>query len=188
MLEVVFSPLSYLRISHERKVLIDWVYPLVLATLSASLVFYFGKPEFLLGDRGMVDRLLVVGSVLPGFFVAALAAVATFNRPHIDEVMPDPAPILTIKMRGVKTAIRLTRRRMLAHLFAYLCAQSFCLLAICIMADLVGVSIAMAVSPGAAVAMKVGVVGLLMFMFWQLLCVTSLGLYYLGDRLHHPSY
>ncbi|WP_330970675.1 hypothetical protein, partial [Lysobacter sp. A3-1-A15] len=71
MFALIFSPLSYLRIRHESKWITDWVYPLVFSTVSVALIFAFGEKGAISGRDGLIDRLLLVSSVLPGFYIAA---------------------------------------------------------------------------------------------------------------------
>lgn len=186
MLKVLISPLAYLRIRHEMKYWADWWYPLVFSLLSTHLILRYGQAGAIAGQDGLLSKLLVVSSVLPGFYIAALAAIATFNRPDIDSVMPAPAPKIVQAINGKKNDIELTRRRFLTHLFSFLCFESLAVLVACMFASLVGASILGNFIAPAAYGMKLGFVFLLFFMFWQMLCGTLLGLYYLGDRLYRP--
>lgn len=184
MLKVLFAPLSYLRIRHEAKLWADWVYPLVFSALSTFLVMRYGPDGVIAGENGLLSKLLIICSVLPGFYIAALAAIATFNRPDIDQLMPPPTPVMTQRIGGKKNKIELTRRRFLAHLFAFLCFESLAVMVACMFASLVGAAIVDCFIPSVASCLKAGLVFLLLLIFWQMLCGTLLGLYYLGDRLY----
>lgn len=188
MLELIFSPLSYLRIRHGLKPAADWLYPTIFATASCSLIFTFGQRGAISGNGGLVDRLILVCSVLPGFYIAALAAIATFNRPHIDELMEEPSPTLVVKIGGERNEIRLTRRRFLSHLFAFLCWESLFLLMSCVFAGIIGKGVIAEVPAFAAHGVVVAFSFTITLFFWQMICITCLGLYYLGDRLFHPTY
>ena len=63
------------------------------------------------------------------------------NRPDIDELMPDPAPKMVIKIRGHDNVIKLTRRRFLSHLSAFLCFDSLAIMLICVIAGITGAGI-----------------------------------------------
>lgn len=184
MLKVLFSPLTYLQIRHEAKRWADWYYPLIFALLSAYLVLTYGGAGAIAGEDGLLAKLLVVSSVLPGFYIAALAAIATFNRPDIDELMPAPTPKIFHKIRGERNEIELTRRRFLSHLFAFLCFESLAVMVACMFASLVGSSILDNFIDPVALAIRIGFVFVLLLMFWQMISGTLLGLYYLGDRLY----
>lgn len=188
MFRVLVSPLSYLRIRHESKWIADWVYPVVLAAASTFLIFKFGKEGAISGKDGLLDKLLIASSVLPGFYIAALAAIATFNRPDIDEFMPEPTPRISVEIGGLDNEIRLTRRRFLSHLFAFLCWESLALMITCVFAGLVGQEVVSKLVPLAAHLSTVAFAFVVLLVFWQMICATCLGLYYLGDRLHHPTY
>lgn len=186
MLKVLFSPLSYLRIRHEAKRWADWVYPLVFAVASTFIVIRYGSPGFVAGEDGLLSKILIVCSVLPGFYIASLAAIATFNRPDIDELMPPPTPEITQKIGGKKNDIPLTRRRFLSHLFAFLCFESLAIMVVCVFASLVGPNVADLLIEEFYNYLKTGFVFLVLLLFWQMLCGTLLGLYYFGDRLYRP--
>lgn len=187
MFGVIVSPLAYLRIQHPQKWVVDWLYPGVFAALSVVLIWRFGAPGVVSGEEGLLDRLILVCSVLPGFYIAALAAIATFNRPDIDAVMPDPTPTLTVDIGGRPNVIDLTRRRFLAYLFAFLCWESLALLIICVFAAITADGV-MEFAGNSAIVMKYGFLVMLLLLFWQLIFATCLGLYYLGDRLNRPMY
>lgn len=188
MLGIIFSPLSYLRIKHPSKWVADWVYPLLFATSSVVVLFAFGNRGTISGDHGLLDRLLLVSSVLPGFYIAALAAIATFNRPDIDEFMPEPTPRMSIEIGGRDNVIRLTRRRFLSHLFAFLCWESLALMITCVFAGIAGKNVVGHFPPVTSHWLTIGFSFTVLLVFWQMVCATCLGLYYLGDRLHRPTY
>lgn len=186
MLKVLTSPLTYLRIRHEAKRWADWGYPLFLAALSAHLVLRHGEAGAIAGQGGLLAKLLIVSSVLPGFYIAALAAIATFNRPDIDELMPAPTPAIVHKIGGENNRIELTRRRFLTHLFSFLCFESLAVMVACMFASLVGASILRSFIDQVACGIRIAFVFVVLLMFWQMIFGTLLGLYYLGDRLYRP--
>lgn len=188
MFELIFSPLSYLRIKHGLKPIADWAYPIIFAAISCGLIFVFGQKGAVSGSGGLVDRLILVCSVLPGFYIAALAGIATFNRPQIDELMESPSPTLIVTIGGKKNEIRLTRRRFLSQLFAFLCWESLFLLMSCVFAGIIGGGVIKMVPASMAHIVVIAFCFVITLLFWQMICVTCLGLYYLGDRLFRPTY
>ncbi|WP_152027387.1 hypothetical protein [Brucella pituitosa] len=176
----LFVPLRYLRISHADKVKFDLYIPLVVTVL-------FCLP--LLSDgfvKKSVEKLDVLGqssdllSVLTGFFVAALAAVATFGNSEMDEPMAGTEPV---KLDGSD----LSRRRFLSYLFGYLAFVS-------IFAYILGFAFfgfqtyfIKSVIPEATT--------IVFYIFWvfysflmgNLLVNALLGLFYLTDRIHRPN-
>lgn len=187
MYRVILSPLSYLRIKHPCKWELDWLYPLIFASMCVLLIWMFGKPGLIAGQSGLLDRLILACSILPGFYIAALAAIATFNRPDIDTIMPNPAPTLKVDIGGSQNVIDLTRRRFLAYLFAFLCWESIALLILCVFSGLTADGVMSALGGYAPIAKYVFLFAILLI-FWQLIFSTCLGLYYLGDRLNRPTY
>ncbi|QNR96689.1 hypothetical protein ICJ04_14485 [Stenotrophomonas sp. 169] len=155
--------------------------------MTSLLLWVLGRPGMIAGTSGLLDRLIIVFSVLPGFYIAALAAIATFNRPDIDTVMPSPSPTLNVDIGGHENKIELTRRRFLAYLFAFLCWESFALLILCVFAGLTAQGLFSVLGSLASYGKWVFIFGLLC-LFWQLVFATGLGLYYLGDRLNRPEY
>ncbi len=87
MLWNLLRPLSYLCIEHKLKWKVDWLYPLLLAAISTAVVFslkQFGSVS-LYADSGIISKVLSFVQGLTGFYIAALAAIATFNKTDIDK-------------------------------------------------------------------------------------------------------
>ena len=184
MFWVLIQPFAYLTIRHPHKWLVDWAVPVALTILSVAITWISTHFDRIGDEHGLLERLFIFVGLLPGFFIAALAAIATFNKPDIDDVMPEPSPRLGIQIHGQKSIIRLTRRRFLALLFSFLCAESIALT--------VGLSFILADGPSLVahitmpclhLAAKVATFAILLLMFWQMIAATFFGLYYLGHRL-----
>lgn len=189
MLTHLLRPFSYLTIEHRSKWVVDWVYPLILTFLSLAVIFvagHFGTVS-LYGDGGLVGKILGFVQNLPGFYIAALAAIATFNRIDIDKTMPAPAPRLDITVQGKTVAIELTRRRFLCSMFAFLTAENLILIVLAIFAQ----SLCVTIKAKLALPYQVWVSGGFMFtfllLFWQMMIASFWGLFYLGDKLHQPD-
>lgn len=176
-------------IKHEAKNKYDYFIPVILTIFTATplaLLYLKGGVDFY-SKSGLLKDFVSFLSILPGFFIAALAAIATFQKNDIDELMPVSAK-LSIRMKdGRDVDVDLTRRRFLCSLFSFLAAQSLMICIISLMvihsSDYLSASISQAL-----ISKSVGILGLLIFLFsfWQLMSSTAIGLYYLGDRLHHP--
>lgn len=187
MFRQILSPFSYLRINHGNKWKLDWLWPAVLAMITCALILKFGQNGAVGGKDGLADKLVIFCAALPGFFIAALAAIATFNKPDIDELMPDPAPRISIQIRGKDNQIPLTRRRFLAYLFSFLCAESIVVMTMCAFAPLIWPGLAGALPSSLASVLSAVFCFLLLYVFWQMIFATFLGLYYLGERLHQSA-
>ncbi|TLF46040.1 hypothetical protein FEI13_17275 [Halomonas urmiana] len=175
-------PVSYLFIKHKDKYIYDWVVPSVtLAALSALSYFMsfqlIDMYRFLAGVSGFL-------SSLPGFFVAALAAIATFNRLDIDKPMAGENPpkvetLINTQYRDVE----LSRRRFLCMLFSFLAVQSIVLSVVGLIPESFGFYGDGKINVSGNVAYS-----FLAFYFFfaiQLLTATMHGMYYLGDRIHY---
>lgn len=110
----LLKPLYYLKIKHEQKLFIDIYLPLMVAALFCFAFSYFCRNRFCRKKwfSAVGEWLLQVLMV----FVASLAAVATFQRPGMDENMRGKAP--TLQGKGV------TRRQYLCYMFGYLAFMS----------------------------------------------------------------
>jgi hypothetical protein len=185
----LLRPFSYWTIKFNRKVLLDWGYPFAAAVLTAAVVFGLSRYQHVtvFGDSGLLAKLVSFVQNLPGFYIAALAAIATFNRVDIDRAMPAPTPKMNIQLRGKTVAIELTRRRFLCALLAFLTAESLMLILSGILALVVAPSIKALIPTGAQPWIIVGSSTIYLLFFWQMLIVTFLGLFYLGDRIHQPD-
>lgn len=184
MLDLV-RPFSFLTIRHPSRLplWINWLLP-ALATLVALVVLArLGSSVNVFGSQGLLDRLLGFTQTLAGFYIAALAAVSSFNSPHLDRTMPNPAPTMYIKYNGVMQKVAATRRRFLTSMFAYLTALSF-LFTLAAIATLV---LAPALGKSMASSLHWPGLGVFLFAIIQMTCVTFWGLFYLGERMLTPD-
>lgn len=189
MIRHLLRPLSYLSIEHKLKWKVDWLYPFLLAVISTSLLFglkCFG-PVSLYADGGVIAKILGFVQALPGFYIAALAAIATFNKIDIDKTMPAPAPKIDILVQGQTVVIELTRRRFLCSMFAFLTAESLIIIVLAIFSQSIYVPFKTIIHG----SLQIWASGLFMLMFfllfWQMIVTSFWGLFYLGDRLHQPD-
>lgn len=189
MLDSLLRPFSYLSIEHSLKSRVDWIYPAVLTVLTLGLIAYFRTVTAvpLFSDSGLTSKIVGFVQTLPGFFLAALAAIATFNKADIDRTMPAPAPSLDIIVAGKSVQIQLTRRRFLCAMFAFLTAESLIIILLGISAITFAGAIKLLLPSRAHEAFSLLFFGVYAFLVWQMLVASFLGLYYLGERLHQPD-
>ncbi len=173
-------PFSYLRIKHEDKWIYDWFLPLLLTAATITIIYLYIPLSKVGGNSGLIDRLAGFVSNLPGFFIAALAAVATFNKHDIDQLMANP-PRIEILHHGNPLMVEMTRRRFLCVLFSYLTAISIFLV---ISANF---GLLIEAPDNYHVYLSWSSISVFMFFLWQMITATILGLYYLGERLHTPQ-
>ncbi|WP_422475309.1 hypothetical protein [Endozoicomonas sp. ALB032] len=173
-------PLSYLRIKHEDKWIYDWLVPLILSAATIFLFYKFIPTAEIVSKDGVISQIADFIANLPGFFIAALAAVATFNKNDIDELMANP-PKIEILHHGNPLMVEMTRRRFLCVLFSYLTAVSILIV--------LGARIALNLTIPSEYYVIFSWLGITVFIYavWQMITATLLGLYYLGERLHSPQ-
>jgi hypothetical protein len=189
MLRHLFRPFSYLFIEHRQKWIIDWIYPLILAVISTVAVLFvqrYGSVS-LYAEGGLISKILGFVQNLPGFYIAALAAIATFNRVDIDRTMPAPAPRIDIVVQGKKVPIELTRRRFLCSMFAFLTAENLVIVAMAIFAQALCGAVKAKVGGCYHLWLSGTFLFVFLLLFWQMMITTFWGLFYLGDKLHQPD-
>lgn len=180
------KPFEYLYIKGiSGKSAYDWGAPLAL-TLLTFLFFFMQdvKPATLFIDGGFIKSIVSFISNLPGFYIAALAAIATFNRAEIDLPLISNTKKASIEIKVTKSNGKvenseeiLTRRLFLCMLFSFLTALS-----------IVIIMLNAFISPLTAIYTNdyflAGYALIFTFGTWQLLVSTFFGLYYLGNRIH----
>jgi len=187
-MSVLFRPFAFLSISHHSGLpaLVNWVLPIVATALAFSALQLAGSGVNVFGAQGMLDRLLAFIQTLAGFYIAALAAVSSFNSPHLDREMPSPAPTMHIMYNGGQQLVTLTRRRFLTSMFAYLTSLSF-LFSLVAIATLVMAPALKQAWPSAVNTMHTLGTAFFLFFLFQMTCITFWGLFYLGERMITPD-
>lgn len=196
-MKILLTPLLYLRVKHERKASLDFWLPLivsvtfvVLVHVTASWWIVFRPPSGQTpASSFLADRLIALLSALSAFYVAALAAIATFNGKNLDEVMAgDPPTLRHGKYKNEPE--RLTRRRFLSLLFGYLAFASFLYTIFLVLAPVVGQIThgALEMLSGSkyyfvSKALYLIITLIYTFCFFQIMSITFIGLHYLSERM-----
>jgi hypothetical protein len=182
----LIKPLDYLRIRHPEKRRYDSWLPFALSALSILGLAVLPLPVQILGDGGLLSIFTEFLPVLFGFYIAALAAIATFDRQGMDDPMPGQAPEMWVTFHGKRESVPLTRRRFLCYMFGYLALMSFALFAISAVGNWLAPNIHALVPYDAKAFLYVrwGFLGVFLFLASNLLVTTLLGLYYMTDRIH----
>lgn len=189
MLSYLARPFAYLTIRHPDRlpVLVNWVVPAVVAAAVIAATAKFAAATSLLGDSGVIARVLGFVQSLAGFYVAALAAVATFPSASMDQLMPGTPPTMTVVYNGTATRVQLTRRRFLCSMFAFLTAASLLITLVALTALALGPIIANTFVEPVRLVARVVFGGVFVFALLQMISVTFWGLFYLGERMHTPD-
>ncbi|MEO8118020.1 MAG: hypothetical protein ABI606_01700 [Rhodoferax sp.] len=189
MLLELARPFAYLTIQHRSRLpkWVNWIMPVVVSVIAVALPWALDIHVNIYGDSGVISRVLGFVQSLAGFYIAALAAIATFNNPDMDKLMPGEAPTMQVYYNAAMTTVKVTRRRFLSSMFAYLTACSLVLTLISIMALAVAQPLAVALPSQLLVVVKTAFIVAYLMVLSQMICVTLWGLYYLGERIHTPD-
>lgn len=187
-LDMLGKPAAYLAVRHPQKPTFDWFVPIGLTCVSTAVYVWLPTTIPFIGQNSLTGFIQELVKMLSGFFIAALAAIATFKDDQLDKYMIGDPPTLTEydaeKSRMVERA--LTRRRFLSLLFGYLAFISLMLfvwtVALAVVKDTAIASLG-AWTPAARIA----TVAFTLFWFWNMFSVALLGLYYLTYRMHRPD-
>ncbi len=174
-------PISYLFLNHEAGKVYNWQIPLLLAAFSTVILFFVSDIQMLAGEGGLIESLTSLIINLPGFLIAALAAIATFNRPVIDQEMID-APVIDIKVGDTELKNSpLSRRDFLLRLFSFLTVDSIFLVIYAKVGSIIPVP-SWFITEFYIAEWIFSFVFLVIF--WQLLTLILFGMYYLCERLN----
>lgn len=189
MLLNLLRPFSYLTIEHESSEP-TWVNLLIPALVTTTLFVggsMVGLSFTLFGADGLVNLVLSFVQTLAGFYIAALAAIASFHSPDMDRLMPGKPPTMKVQYNGRPQLVQITRRRFLSSMFAYLTACSL----LVTIASIAAISLSKAAADLAPVEsyfwIKAAFSFIYVFVFVQMISITLWGLYYLGERIHTPD-
>lgn len=190
MLRYLLRPFAFLWIRHTGTLLhwLNWGLPAIFATVIVVLLAWLVPSVNLFSNDGLFVRILGFVQSLPGFYIAALAAIATFNQPALDVLMPGKPPTASIVYNGRKVKVELTRRRFLCLLFSYLTAISFVLTFGLVAATTLSGPLMAALSeikePPYLGISRWAMGWLLFAALTQMMTITFYGLFYLGERMH----
>jgi hypothetical protein len=177
-------PLRYLRIRHPEKIKFDLYFPLALAIVMSLPLL---SDKFLADAKSLdiLGRSSDLLSILTGFFVAALAAVATFGNAEMDQPMSGTEPVTLADQTG--RPIPLSRRRFLSYLFGYLALASIITYAVGFAFYALQTYVVAVHLPDWA-NVSFGAFWIIYSMLLgNLLSNALLGLFYLTDRIHRPN-
>jgi hypothetical protein len=185
------SPLRYLRIEQgsglfTSKLTYDAIIPAILSAVSTAATYRLGASIGLFASTGLVPGVLDLLNLMIAFFIAALAAVATFDKPSLDEPMKgDPAVLRLTSSNGSKKYHKLTNRQFICYVFGYLSFASIMLIAVLYITRQIGPSILARYhfELWAVVSGKLVGTFALFLAIWQIFITTLLGIYFLCDRL-----
>lgn len=181
----LFRPLLFLCIRSREINCFRWGYPVLW--LGLAFVYLLLLPDTSAEKIAIAEQLVASSSqflmILPGFYIAALAAIASFPSQIMDQGLDGSEARLKSREHGADIERKLTRRRFLCLLFGYL---SFLSLVLALLSGL---------PPSLDPARffqdaewrnlcRIVCTGVYSLFFMQLISLTLLGLFYLSDRIH----
>lgn len=185
---------SYRRIDHPAiRWYVLWL-PIGFTALSIGFYLIFPKMPQLFQKSGIVEAINAIVALLPGFYIAALAAVATFNRPDMDEEMAASPPTVQMRHLGKTVEIGLTRRLFLTLLFSYLTILNFLILGIGWFGvlthrgfiDLLTKVENLCVRNVIHAGLEIIYLSILLYFFYSMIASTLHGIYFISERMHQP--
>lgn len=192
---VLSRPLAFSEIEHKQLNDILRLPPLLIALAATTLVWYFEVNILVIGEGSLSRQMSSILSTLPGFFIAVVVVIATFQKNELDRIMPKPTPQLRMKIGGEDKYIDLTFRMFLSFLFSYLTIFSLIGVFLYLIVDLAGSAIKNRITKELIAISYENAIYILYFFFifltvWFLtktFLTTLLGLYFFTERIHHPD-
>jgi hypothetical protein len=183
-LRILAAPLVYLRARSEIKACWDFAIPLMTGAVAAWAYLLLPAGISLIGSKGIVPAVNSLLQILVGFYIAALAAVASLNSVALDQAtIGDPVKLRKVMQDGVEEVV-LNRRRLLSLMFSYLSFAAMFLYSSGVFAVIAADNLREIFPPVLLESMKVAFVSGYFSVLAQLACITTVTLYYLGDRMH----
>lgn len=188
MINLILKPLDYLSIKLDgntsQKTNIDYKYPFYISLILSSLLVYvlikFPLSNVFSKENGIIGLLASFFQTMPGFYIAALTAIATFPNVAMDSTMQSPAPyILENGARDI-----LTRRRFLSYMFAYLSFVSIVFFLLCLVFQFIFIIYVADISSYYYLFAYFISSLIVLYILIQTMFITFLGLWYLGNRIH----
>lgn len=183
----LWRPFDYLRVRHEAKVKYDLWIPLFVALVAIALVELAPQRIPLVTSQSIISAVSGLMSILAGFYIASLAAIATFNNSGMDKTMPGDPPQLDVEIKGTRKTLKLTRRRFLSLMFGYLAMMSIVIYLFGEFGRLYAPAIASGVEDDVVTWLRRVFLLLYFFAFANVIVTTFLGLFFMADRIHRPD-
>lgn len=195
MISLILKPIDYLKIrlsdGSKQKQRLEITYPFILAIIISlillSLFILKNEVSIFSEKNNFLPALISFFQSMPGFYIAALAAIATFPSESMSKRMPEPTPYNLIDTSSDDISSNrdyLSRRRFLCFMFSYLAFMSIVFL-------LVGISLnflfSFSIYPIPSWGLYFGYFLsclLILFIAIQIIFITFLSLWYLGHRIH----
>lgn len=158
--------------------------PFVLSVASVGAVWLLPSGINTVGADSLSSYLAQLFATLPGFYIAALAAIVAFQGGDLDKEMPHTTALITANRDTSR--VEITFRVFLCYLFSYLTALSFIGFAICIVGSLLVPSVegVLIDAPYLECWVELFYIFVVSFVTFGVMLCTVQGLYFLAERVH----
>lgn len=180
----IFEPLSYLRIKNSHLKQFSFYIPAFLTIIFIAMYLLLPIKLNIFNENGLIKSISNFLSLLIGFYIASLAAIATFQNENLDKKIQGEKAILEHIRGGQELSEELTRRRFLCLLFGYCSLASIFLFLLGIFSQLLQDNLREIIPNIYHSFFIVLFLVVYIFVFFNLIVTTLLGLNYLTDRIH----
>lgn len=176
---ILFSPLLFYIIKGHT--ILSWYKYYIPLGITILLVGYgvIYASSYPVSCKEIVKNILIFLQLVPGFYITALATIATMNKKLLEEPTIPELTLESYENGLLKTRV-LTRRRFLCFLLGYLCYLSIVLL----VSSIIGINLNpiyfLKEYSTIYIIGKICCMFIFVFFFSQLLLLTFLGLHYLS--------
>lgn len=181
-------PVNFIRIRFSFHEYVLFVFPVAAGALvSLTLAVLPGVP--IAGRAGLIGGMNSLLGVLAGFYIAALAAVATFTSPSIDGQFLGERPVLKHEIAGTSDDLTLNRRQYLSMMFGFLSLSSLLLYVVGVLFSTVPNTAFRDFIEWSPLSFHIARFLLCLCYFSALALImttTMLGLYFLSFAIHKP--
>ena len=186
---VFLRTLNFLRIKHEFSTAYTYWYPAIATFCTVGVLIFFAPSIDTYGPAGLINQLSPFLAVFAPFFLAALAAIATFSGPKFLDQNFQMESDVTLKFAGKLGVVEpqeVTPRHFLSLLFGYCCVVSLSLFLLSVLVPILAPNVAERLGDYAEILGWI-FLSLYLFLFFQIVLLTLLGIYYLSDKVHRAN-
>lgn len=186
---VFLRTLNFLRVKHEFSNAYTYWYPSIATIVTIGLLFFLARSIDVYSHTGLINQLSPFLAVFAPFFLAALAAIATFSGPDFLDKSFQMTSAVTLSFAGKLGVVEpqdVTPRHFLSLLFGYCCVVSLTLFLLSVLVPILAPNVATMLGEYAELLGWI-FLALYLFLFFQVVLLTLLGIYYLSDKVHRPS-
>lgn len=186
MLKYLKTCFTFLRVKHDKLTYIQWYIPLFMSFIMTTLFLWCLPIEpKIFGENSLVIGINSLLGIVIGFYIASIAAIASFNKHTLDDTMDGTPPMLQNNKNGENESEPLTRRRFFCIIFGYCAVISIFIYMLGLFTNMLLPSFYDLIStPWIIKSIKCVWLFIYFFFVISLGCTTILGLHYLIERIH----